>query len=215
MSRLEHGPTVLLGGMTGAVPFHGGATWAVLQYALGLERLGCRVVVAETVPRSAFAPVGTPIADSANARYVAAVMAEAGLAERWVLLLEDSCTTAGMAYDEILRFAAEADLVVNLGGALRHQDLLQRVARRLYVDLDPAFTQLWAQCGIDLGLEHHTHFATYGRGLADERSSVPSDGRRWIGTVPPVVRSQWAPGPGPGVAWTTVANWRSYGSLEH
>ena len=36
--------TILLSGMLAGVPRQGGASWAVLQFLLGLRRLGHRVV---------------------------------------------------------------------------------------------------------------------------------------------------------------------------
>ena len=53
--RLAHGPahgvgvvsapTVIVSGMIAATPWQGGAAWAVLQYLLGLRRLGCERVL--------------------------------------------------------------------------------------------------------------------------------------------------------------------------
>jgi len=45
---------------------------------------------------------------------------------------------------------------------------------------------------------------------------VPTGGREWITTLPPVVLEQWpvAAGPGDG-SFTSVGNWRGYGSVEH
>jgi hypothetical protein len=42
---------VLLAGMLAGTPGHGGATWAILQWVHGLERLGHDVVVVEPVER--------------------------------------------------------------------------------------------------------------------------------------------------------------------
>ena len=41
--------TILLSGMLAGVPRQAGASWAVLQYVLGLRRLGHRVVFVEPV----------------------------------------------------------------------------------------------------------------------------------------------------------------------
>src|SRR5829696_3656711 len=40
---------LILGGMVAGVPGHGGATWAALQYALGLRALGHEVLLADEV----------------------------------------------------------------------------------------------------------------------------------------------------------------------
>jgi hypothetical protein len=42
-------PTAIVSGMIAATPWQGGAAWAVLQYLLGLRRLGCRVYFMEPV----------------------------------------------------------------------------------------------------------------------------------------------------------------------
>jgi hypothetical protein len=86
---------------------------------------------------------------------------------------------------------------------------------RLYLDLDPGFTQLWQSAeGIDMGFAGHTHFATVGLALGGSGSRVPTCGLDWITTPQPVVLAEW-----PCAthlerdALTTVANWRGYGSI--
>ncbi len=44
---------ILLSGMIAGVPRQGGAAWAVLQYLLGLKRLGHEVYVVEPVSKEA------------------------------------------------------------------------------------------------------------------------------------------------------------------
>jgi hypothetical protein len=90
---------------------------------------------------------------------------------------------------------------------------------RVYLDLDPAFNQLWDASGIDMRFGGHTHFATVGLAIGSPECPVPTGGREWIPTVPPVVLEHWPrahrmEGPGAG-AFTTVGNWRGYGSVEH
>ena len=46
-------PAILLSGMVAADPRQGGAAWAVLQYLLGLRRLGHEVVLVEQMPPEA------------------------------------------------------------------------------------------------------------------------------------------------------------------
>ena len=45
MERLK----ILLSGMVAGDPWHGGASWAVLQYFLGLRRMGHDVLLVEPV----------------------------------------------------------------------------------------------------------------------------------------------------------------------
>jgi hypothetical protein len=87
----------------------------------------------------------------------------------------------------------------------------------VYLDVDPAFNQLWAEVeGLDVGLEGHTHFATIGQHVGDPDCDVPTCGRTWIRTLPPVVLEHWPfATTSARHSFTTIGNWRSYGSIEH
>jgi hypothetical protein len=62
----------------------------------------------------------------------------------------------------------------------------------------------------------HTHFATVGMNIGREGCGVPTCGLDWVHTPQPVVLDHWPAAGGVGRdAYTTVANWRGYGSVEH
>jgi len=106
--------------------------------------------------------------------------------------------------------------LLNLAGLLTAEDLFESIPVRIYVDLDPTFSQLWHATGIDMRFTDHTHFATVGRALATETCTIPTCGIDWIPILPPVVLDLWPPaGAIEHDALTTVGNWRSYGSIEH
>jgi hypothetical protein len=200
--------------MIGGVPHQGGATWAVLQYLLGLRRLGHHVYFIESVPAEQITPPGSTLRLSQNSSYAAAVLREYGFADRWAFVLTGTTQTVGMSYHRLREVACQADLLINLSGTLRDAHLLDLIPLRLYLDLDPGFTQVWHDVdGLDMGFDHHTHFATVGAALGNPDCPAPTCGRRWITTVPPVVLEQWPHQPGAGEAITTVANWRSYGPV--
>jgi hypothetical protein len=213
MDRLR----ILVSGRIAADPHHGGATWAVLQYLLGLRALGHQVSFIEPIDAAALQPHRT-LAGSINARYFDAVADRFGLAQRdAALLVTGTRETHRRSYDDLLRTAGSSDLLINISGLLRDEALLGPIGRRLYLDVDPAFTQLWhAVEDIDMGLANHTHFATLGALIGEPGSAIPDCGVRWTATRPPVVLSEWPATAGvPRGALTTVANWRSYGSIEH
>jgi hypothetical protein len=201
--------------MVAGVPDRGGATWAVLQYVLGLQQLGRDVHLIEEISPSALTPAGLPLERSDNARYFSAVARAFGLERHATLLLSGTEQTVGLPYRELTGLCARADVLVNLSGALTDPELMRRPAVRLYVDLDPAFTQLWASDGIEVRFAGHTHFATVGLELGTPGCTVPTCGIDWIHTLPPVVLSQWRQlTEPPRRDWTTVAHWRGYGSIE-
>jgi hypothetical protein len=193
--------------MVAGDPGQGGATWAVLQHVLGLRRLGHDVWLVE--------PVDTLTPE--RAAYFRAIAREFGLEERAALLVESERTTAGVAYETLRKACAEADVLFNLSGLLRDETLLESVAVRVYVDLDPAFNQLWHEIeGIDRGFDEHTHHVTVGLTLGDADCTVPTGGRSWLPTLPPVVLGEWPVGERLGHdGLTTVGNWRGYGSIVH
>jgi Phosphotransferase enzyme family len=170
---------ILVAGMVAADPHQGGATWAVLQYVRGLQQLGHDVWLVDPAE---------PTED----------------AERYF---------AGLCLGPqafLGRFAGPTpDLLLNLSGLLRDERVLDETPVRVYVDLDPVFTQLWHAQGVDTGLDGHTHYVTVGR-------RVPATGHDWLHTLPPVVLECWPVRERIETeAFTTVANFRSYGSIEH
>ena len=172
----------------------------------------------EPVSSDALQPGGASLAGSSNARYFDAVVDRYGLSEHGAaLLLAGSHTTHGCTYATLIDLATNADLLINISGLLTDETLLGAIDRRVYLDLDPGFNQLWhAVDGIDRGFGAHTHLVTIGQAIGQPGCDVPECGRRWITTLQPVVLTEW-----PRAretthdALTTVGHWRAYGSVEH
>jgi hypothetical protein len=192
---------ILVSGMIAGVPRQGGATWAVLQYILGLRELGHDAVFVEQVDR---------LEDSAH--YFDDVVRAFGLTA--ALLERGSSRTHGLD-ERALR--SGYDLVLNLSGLLDDDGLLQSADTKVFIDLDPAFTQLWFTAdGIDPGFDRHDLFVTVGPALGGPDCSVPTCGRDWIPTPQPVVLKHWPVAPSlEHNAATTVGHWRGYGSIVH
>ncbi|PZS01425.1 MAG: hypothetical protein DLM70_11885 [Chloroflexi bacterium] len=203
--------------MVAGVPYQGGATWVVLQYLLGFRRLGHEVYLVEPVNHAALQPTGAALDSSINARYFQEVMADFGLRESATLLLRDTTQTVGLPYPRLREVARRADVLINVAGMLRDPALVERIATRVYLDLDPAFVQLWqAVEGIDMHFDGHTHFVTVGMAIGQPGCDVPMCGHAWIRTLQPVVLERWPVATRvTRDALTTVGNWRGYGSIEH
>jgi hypothetical protein len=198
---------ILLAGMVAGHPRQGGASWAVLQYVYGLESLGHEVLLVEPVSAAALEP-GT-VAD-----YFRALPLRAGGA---ALLAQPGGETLGLPYAEILAFAGQADVLLNISGMLRDERLLESIDVRAFLDLDPGFNQVWQAEGLDMRFDLHTHFLTVGAHVGKSGCLIPTCGRDWIPTLPPVALEHWPVDPEPPRrnALTTVGHWRSYGSVEH
>ena len=205
---------ILVSGMIAAVPHHGGATWAVLQYVLGLRDLGHEVTFVEQVDPGALRPEGAALEESVNAAYMRSVAERFGSADGWALLEEGTTRTTGLGYDGLRAAAREADVLINISGILTDDDLMGAARTKVYLDLDPAFNQLWHAQGIDMHFGGHDRFVTVGQAIGTPHCSVPTSGIDWIPTVPPVVLEHWPVVRG-GERITTIGNWRGYGSVEH
>jgi hypothetical protein len=186
-------------------PGQGGATWAVLQYLLGLRRLGHEIAFVEQLRSRR----------EASERYFERVVDAFGLREQCSLLVGPT-TAIGRDYDDLVRWARTADVVLNISGLLRDEQLCGHAPTRVYVDVDPAFTQLWHTAdGLDMNLAAHTHFVTVGQAVGRDGCDVPTCDRDWIGMFQPVVLQEWPIATETRhQALTTVGNWRGYGSIE-
>jgi len=212
MARLR----IVVGGMLAGVPGQGGATWAVLQYVLGLRELGHKVCFVERVDPAGVLPRGTSLGQSLSAAYFRNVTRAHDLDADCALLLAGTHDTVGATYAQLQRRCQQADVLLDLSGLLADEELTAAIPERVFVDLDPAFTQCWHDQGIDVGLSGHTRFVTVGLAIGDGNCPVPTCGVDWITTLQPVVLSAWPTGQN--VAHdglTTVANWRGYGSVTH
>ncbi len=206
---------IVVAGMIAGDPHQGGATWAVLQYLLGLRQLGHDVHFIEPVAADKLQPRGTSLSGSANAAYFHSVMRQFEFESCAALLVAGTQETVGLAYDRLRAVTAESDLLINISGLLDDPALTEPIPVRIYLDLDPGFNQLWCAAeGIDVGFDGHTHFVTIGSALGHGDCVIPTCGRSWIATRQPVVLSEWPPaGHLTHDAFTTVANWRGYGSI--
>jgi hypothetical protein len=194
---------IIVAGSFAATPDQGGAASAVLQYASGCELLGHEVLLIDQAPHEV--AVLDCFRDALDAYAFRGARA----------LIHGLGDTYAMSWAQLVGWFTDADLLINLAGALKESSLLQLARRRLFVDVDPCFTQLWQTSeGIDMGLSEHTHHATYGHCIGTSECAIPDCGVDWIPTLPPVVIDQWlvAESP-PRFGLTTVANWRSYGSI--
>ena len=152
-----------------------------------------------------------------NAAYFRRVVADFGLDDSCALLLAGETETVGVPFARLRDIARRADVLINISGLLTDETLTARVPLRVYLDLDPAFNQLWyAAQQIDMRFDGHSHFVTIGQAIGRPGCCVPTCGRAWITTPQPVVLTHW-----PAAehltydGLTTIANWRGYGSIDH
>lgn len=213
--------TVIVGGALANKAGSGGEAWVRLSWAEGLRRLGLDVWIVEQIdPADCVDPAGAPapFEQSVNRRYFEEIVRDFGWEHRAALVcVGEAPTTVGVDWRTVTSAVADAALVVNISGHLRDPALLLTARRRAFVDIDPGFTQIWHEQGVDLGLARHDRFFTIGVNIGQPRCTLPTGGFAWRPIHQPVVIAQW-----PTVAcgepdrFTTVGSWRgSYGPLTH
>lgn len=191
----------------------GGHAWMLLNHLLGLKRLGFEVTFLDRlIPDASPAPRGGPYGarvpvGSAGARYVDQVMRTVGLENDYAVLLGEG-ESLGLCLDAVEARLRGCDVLVNVMGFLTDPHLLGLPSRRIFLDLDPGFTQMWKQDGSADLLAGHDAFVTVGQRLGDPGCSIPDAGVTWAKTLPPVVLDGWTPGGTVHRQFSSVATWR-------
>lgn len=213
--------TVIVSSVVANKCHNGGNAWVVLSWLQGLQRLGFNVHFVEQIGRRNCVDDdgrAAPFDACANLAYFKHVFGGAGLADKATLVDEDFEQTCGLSRTDLLALAGDADLLVNVTGHLTFGPLKSRPRRKIYVDLDPGYTQFWHAAG-DAGarLEGHDFFYTVGENVGTDARAIPTGGIDWRPVRQPVVLEQWPPADaGERSRFTTVASWRgAYGRAEH
>ena len=137
---------VLIGVGIANYPLHAaGNTWSFLQWVLAFRDAGWDVWMVEDLPGEklidAHKRPGVTLAASANLAHWNSIVDEFGLGDRATLLIDGEAANKG----ELLAFAREADFLFNMSGHFHTRDVMAAVPHRVYIDGDPAFTQIWAE----------------------------------------------------------------------
>ena len=203
---------VLLAGYLVRCPL-GGYAWQVLHYLAGLRALGFDAYFYEdTAYYSGSYDPSTNSENEGTATGVAFAtdfFAHFGLADAWMFWDAQAEQLHGHPHIDREDLLNRARVVITLAPVTR----LQRRGnqRKLFIDLDPAFTQIRAAQGdratCELLREHDIHF-TFGENIGRADCPVPTAGIEWHPTRQPVVLDLWQPLPtGDSEAFTTIGKW--------
>lgn len=210
---------IIICGAIAAHPLGGaGNAWAFLQYVLGFRRLGFDTYYVEHIdPQKCIDDDWRPasFSGSANARFFRAVMERFDLLDHAALLEWEGANCVGLSQAEVEALARDTDLLINGSGRFHLASVLGAVRRRLYLDMDPGFAQIWhEQYGVDMNLRGHDAYVTVGLNLGAPDCPFPTCGIEWQTTLPPVVLDEWTTTEAPGTVYTTIGDWRGYSPVE-
>ena len=212
--------TILIAGALAQKPRHGGHTWVFLQYILGFRRLGWDVVFLDQLaPEMCVDGAGRPcpFEESLGVRVFLEVMRRFGLEGCYSLGRAGTRDAVGLGRARVLQRARDAALLVNVMGFLRDDEVLGAVPRRVFLDIDPGFGQMWRALGLHDPFRGHDAYVTIAENIGRSGCAIPACGLSWKTTRPPVVRSLWGQTESgdPRGAFTSIASWRgAYGPVD-
>ncbi len=183
-----------------------GSIWLRLQYMLGFQRLGFETFWVDHI--EAFEPCTQPRGLGYFLRRFQQTACEFGFSDRFCIVLDDSREYVGMSQAQFEMVAKEADLLITIGSFPLPPGPLQHIPRRALVDVDPAFTQIWA-LDTDVGLDDHNFWFTVGQNVGHPECFAPTCNRQWTSTYPPIVLDEWPAAIDERYRrFTTIADWR-------
>ena len=210
-------PRIVIGvGIAGYPVSAAGNTWCYLQWMLGFRAAGWDVRLVEDIPASKcidWQGAPSPFEGSANQGHWERTMREFKMEGKATLLVDGESPDKA----ELLDFAAGADLFLNICGHFKNKAVMKSAKRRIYLDLDPAFTQIWAKVyGVDMNFADHDLFFTIGTLLNNADCRAPKLDMEWKTTLPPVSLDYWTCDTLPkSDAFTTMTHWYGYGAVEY
>ena len=211
---------IVIAGSLAQKPGRGGHAWVFLQYLLGFRKLGWDVLFLDWLSADMCtneSGAAAPPERSWNVRYFEDVMRRFGLEGHCTLLFGDG--SAGLSRAQTLERVRASSALINVMGFLRDEEILAAAPRRVFLDIDPGFGQMWKALGLHDAFRGHDACVTIGENIGRPGCSIPTCGLDWITTPQPVVLDQWPaaePTAPPGAAITSVASWRgAYGPVDY
>lgn len=186
---------IALAGIMGRHPY-GGVAWCSLMYLMGLRRLGHNVWYLEDTGECNYDPVANTLAmePSYALGSIRRTLEPHGLAERWCYI-DFRGQFHGMDEAGWRRACAETELLINLsGGCWFWREQYAAIERCVYVDSDPAFTQLAIAAGPAWYrgfFERFDALFTFGANIGTPASPVPVGDLTWQHTWQPVSLQAW------------------------
>lgn len=212
--------TLIVAGSLAQKPGRGGHTWVLLQYLLGFRRLGWNVLFLDRLdPEMCVDASGQPcpLEQSENLRYFLDVTQHFDLEGTFALLTGYGEGSIGLPRPQVLECVRNAALLLNINGFLIDEEILSAAPRRVFLDIDPGFAQIWHNLGLHDPFRGHDDYVTIGENIGQADCAIPTCGLNWLTTRQPVVLDYWPVANGGGRShFTSIASWRgAYGPLEY
>jgi hypothetical protein len=203
---------ILMAGIIARYPF-GGVTWCSLMYLLGLRALGHEVFYIEDTGECIYDPVQNTISTDSTfgCNYINDALSPFDLGDRWSFV-DYAGNYFGQSRARVTEYCRDADLFINLsGGAWFWRDEYARIPRKVFIDSDPAFTQMAIAKAEPWYVEFFRgfdHLFTFGQNLGAPDCTIPPTPFAWKKTYQPIVTELWENDVAPRDRFTTVMTWK-------
>jgi hypothetical protein len=183
------------------------------MYLLGLRALGHEVFYIEDTGECVYDPIANTraIDPSYGTSYIHAALEPFGLGDRWSFVNYDG-TYHGRDAADVRRYAADADLFINLsGGSWFWRDEYAAIPHKIFIDSDPAFTQLAiakAEPWYVAFFRRFDHLFTFGANIGTPASPIPTGDFVWHKTWQPITLDDWKDSGPAGERFSTVMTWQ-------
>jgi hypothetical protein len=198
-------------GFIGRLPL-AGVTAHFLQYLLGLRTLGHDVFYIDDSGGRPFDPIhnAKTMDASYTIEYLTRHLERFAFADRWTYK-DPSGNYMGMSKERTHEVLRTSDLLINVSGGNVLCEEHLRVPKRILIDADPPFLQIFAADGhqnvIDF-LKQHTTLFTFAENIGKPSCRIPSAGCTWQTTRQPVDLDLWPYVFSPNApTLTTIMNW--------
>jgi hypothetical protein len=214
------GKSITIAGSIAQRPSRGGHTWVFLQYLLGFRRLGYDVLLLDALDSECCVDEqgrACSFEDSWNVRYLKRAMKDFQLQDSFAILCDGGAHGIGIPKKEVVNRVAQAECLINVMGFLADEDVLAAASKRIFLDIDPGFGQMWRELHLADIFAGHDAYVTVGANVGRQDCLVPTCGIDWIATVPPVVLDHWpACAAHNDAKFTSVVSWRGpFGPIEY
>jgi hypothetical protein len=199
----------------------GGLAWMNMQYLAGLRALGHDVYYLEECGPESWVynweaeQLTTDL--SYPAAYVRECLAPLGLEDRGSYRAGDQ--SVGMPPEEVRALCTRADLLIVLAVPLWWRPEYAAPRRRCFIDVDPGFTQMTLAAGeskLADTIGRCERLFTIAQRLGAADCAIPTSGRPWLKTLPPVALAFWpAATGGAATHFTSVMQWRGFRDITH
>ncbi|MEH2048001.1 glycosyltransferase family 1 protein [Nostoc sp.] len=195
----------------------GGNAWSDLQYLLGLRALGHDIFYLEECGSMSWVynweteQITTELDYPTN--YIKNCLEPLGFKNQWIYRTDEH--SVGMEIDKFKDICSQADLMIIRGSPLSvWRDEYGWPQRRIYIDADPGFTQINIASGnseLIETIERCDRLFTIGQRIDAEDCLIPTNGRHWLKTLPPVALPYWPViEDNDTIGFSSIMQWHSY-----